>query len=43
MVIHPSAKFGARRQCGSGDMFLVVKEQDSICSHLNPSLLLIFV
>ena len=31
MVNHHSGKFGSHRQCGSGDTFLVVKEQYSIC------------
>ena len=39
---HP-AKFAGHRHCGSGGdvMFLVVEEQDSTCSRLNPLLLFI--
>ena len=29
MVSHNPTKFGDHRQCGNGDMFLVVKGQDS--------------
>ena len=29
---HQLAKFGGHRHCGSGNMFLVVEEQDSTCS-----------
>ena len=29
---HP-VKFGSYKHCGSGDMFLVVEEQDSTCLH----------
>ena len=31
MVNHHPAKFGGHRDFGSGDMFLVVEEQDSTC------------
>ena len=41
MVSHHPAKCGGHRHCGSGDMFLVVKGQDSICPRLNLSLLFI--
>ena len=30
MVSHLPPKFGSHRQCGSGDMFLVIEEQDSL-------------
>ena len=44
MVNHHPAKFGTHRHCGSGDIILlVVEEQDSACSRLNPLLLFIFV
>ena len=37
MVSHYPAKFGDHKHCDSGDiMILVVKEQDSKCSGLNP-------
>ena len=41
MVIYHPAKFGGHRHCCSGDMFLVVEGQDSICFYFNPPLLLI--
>ena len=28
MVTHHPAKFGVHRQCGSGDMLILVKEQE---------------
>ena len=34
---HP-VMFGVHRYCVSGDMFLVVEEEDSTCSRLNPPL-----
>ena len=37
---HP-AKFGGHRHCRRENMFLVVQEQDSICSRLNLPLLFI--
>ena len=43
MVSHRPAKFVVHRQCGSGDMFLVVEEQNSLCACLNPPLLFITV
>ena len=44
MVSKQPAKFGGHRQCGSGDiMFLVIDEQDSTYSCLNPPLLFISV
>ena len=36
MVSHHSAKFGGYRHFGGGDMILVVEEQDSTFSRLNP-------
>ena len=42
MVSHHPAKFGAHRQCGIGNLFLVVEEQDSTSSRINPLLLFIF-
>ena len=37
MVSHQPAKFSGHRHCRSGDkMFLVVEEQDSEYSRLNP-------
>ena len=43
MVNHHPAKFGGHRRYSSGvTMFLVVKEQDSTCSHLNLPLLSVF-
>ena len=41
MINHHPAKCGGHRHCGSGDMFLVVERQDSICPRLNLSLLFI--
>ena len=39
MVSHHCAKFGGHRHCCSGDLFLVVEEEDSRCSRFNsPSL-----
>ena len=36
---HP-VKFGGNRNCGSGDIVLLVaKEENSRCSHFNPPLL----
>ena len=45
MVSQHLAKFVGHRQCGKGDMFLVVEDdfKDSPCSRLNPSLLFISV
>ena len=40
MVSNHPAKFGGRRRCGSGDMFVVVGGQDSTCPCLDPPLLL---
>ena len=37
---HP-VNFGGNKQCASGDMFLVVEEEDSTCPRLNLSLLFI--
>ena len=39
MVSHHPAKFGGHRHCGSGNMFLVGKEENSRCSRFNPPLL----
>ena len=39
MVSHHPTKFRGLRNCGSEDMFLVVKGQDSACSHLDLPLL----
>ena len=39
MVSHHPAKFGDRRHCGSGDMFLVAEEENSRCFRFNPPLL----
>ena len=39
MVSHHPAMFGGHIHCGSGDMFLMVEEQDSTCSSLYPPLL----
>ena len=39
VVSHHHAKFGGYRSCGSGDMLLVVEENDSRWSHFNTSLL----
>ena len=41
MLSHHHAKFGDHRNCGSGDMFLVIEEQDSTYSCLYPALLFI--
>ena len=42
MITHHHAKCDGHSHCGGGDiMFLVVEEQDSTCSRLNPSLLFI--
>ena len=41
MGSHQLAKFGGHRHCGSGDMFFVVKGQDSTCPRLDPPLLFI--
>ena len=41
MVSHHPVKFGDHRLCGSGDMFLVAKEENSRCSRFNPPLLFI--
>ena len=41
MVSHHHAKFGSHKHCGSGEIFLAVKEQESICPRFNPPLLFI--
>ena len=42
MVSHHPVRLGGHRHCGSRDiMFLVVEEQDSAYSYLNPYLLLV--
>ena len=41
MISQNHAKFDGHRQCGSGDLFLEVEQQDSLCSSLNPPLLFI--
>ena len=41
MASHHPAKFGGHRHCGSGDMFLVTKEEDLRCSYFNPQLLFV--
>ena len=41
IVSHPPAKFGGHGHCGSGDLFLVVEEEDSRCSGFNSPLLLV--
>ena len=43
MASHHPTKSGGLRQRRSGDMFLVVEEQDSTCSRLNQLLLFFFV
>ena len=44
MVSYHLSKFDGLRHPGSGDvMFLAVKEQDSICSHLNLPLMFMSV
>lgn len=40
MLIHNPTNFGDYRNCGSGDMFSMVEEQNFTCFHLNPSLLI---
>ena len=42
MVSHHPANFGGHRHCGSGDMFLVAKEENSRCSRFNSPLLFNF-
>ena len=42
MVSHHPAMFGGHRYCGSGDMFVVAKEENSRCSRFNLPLLFIF-
>ena len=42
LVSHHPTKLGSHKHCGSGDMFLVVKEQDFTCPCFNPPLLFIF-
>ena len=43
MVRHHPAKFGGHRHCGSGDiMLLVAEEENSRCSRFNPPLLFNF-
>ena len=43
MVHHHAATFGGHRHCGSGDiMLLVVEEENSRCSRFNPPLLFNF-
>ena len=39
IVSHSPAKFGGHGHCGSGDLFLVVEEEDSRCSGFNSPLL----
>ena len=39
MASHHPTNFSDSRHCGSGDMFLMVKGQNSTFSHLNPPLL----
>ena len=41
MVSHHLSKFGGHKHCCSGDMFLVVQEQDSTYSRLIPPSLFI--
>ena len=41
MVSHHPARFGGRRHCGSGVMFLMAEMLDSTCSSLNPPSLFI--
>ena len=41
MISQNLAKFDGHRQCGSGNLFLVVEQHDSLCSGLNPPLLFI--
>ena len=42
MVSHHPARFGGRRHCGSGVMFLMVEVLDFTCSSLNLPSLFIF-
>ena len=35
MISHHSAKFGGHRHCGSGEMFLVAKDENSRCCLFN--------
>ena len=42
MISHCPAKFGGHRHCGSGDiMLLVAEEEDFRCCHFNSPLLFI--
>ena len=41
MIRQNLAKFDGHRQCGSGNLFLVVDQQNSLYSGLNPPLLFI--